>query len=149
MEKRILGKTGMNVTVLGYGAAEIGYRGVPEETVDQLINGAPDAGLNVIDTAECYIDSEEKIGKVAFKRRNEYFLFTKCGHDMDGDHWNRKEMAEQIDRSLKRLQTDRVDLLQFHSCTATALRFTLSVNAVHTASSGPQTRPLEAECGAC
>ena len=79
MEKRILGKTGMNVTVLGYGGAEIGYRGVPEETVERLINGALDAGLNVIDTAECYIDSEEKIGRAASRRRNEYFLFTKCG----------------------------------------------------------------------
>jgi aryl-alcohol dehydrogenase-like predicted oxidoreductase len=122
MEKRILGKTGMNVTVLGYGGAEIGYRCVPEETVERLINGALDAGLNVIDTAECYVDSEEKIGKVASRRRNEYFLFTKCGHDKDGDQWNPKKMGEQIDRSLKRLQTDRVDLLQLHSCTAEQLR---------------------------
>lgn len=122
MEKRALGNTGMNVTVLGYGGAEIGYRGVPEETVERLINGALDAGLNIIDTAECYVDSEEKIGKVASRRRNEYFLFTKCGHDKDGDHWNPKKMAEQIDRSLKRLQTDRVDLLQLHSCTAEQLR---------------------------
>jgi aryl-alcohol dehydrogenase-like predicted oxidoreductase len=122
MEKRILGKTGMNVTVLGYGGAEIGYRGVPEDTVERLINGALDAGLNVIDTAECYVDSEEKIGKVASRRRNEYFLFTKCGHDKDGDHWNPKKMTEQIDRSLKRLQTDRVDLLQLHSCTQEQLR---------------------------
>jgi aryl-alcohol dehydrogenase-like predicted oxidoreductase len=122
MEKRILGKTGMTVTVLGYGGAEIGYRGVPEKTVEQLINGALDAGLNVIDTAECYIDSEEKIGQVASNRRNEYFLFTKCGHDKDGDHWNPKKMAEQIDRSLQRLKTDRVDLLQLHSCTEEQLR---------------------------
>ena len=122
MEKRILGKTGMNVTVLGYGGAEIGYRGVPEETVERLINGALDAGLNVIDTAECYVDSEEKIGKVVSRRRNEYFLFTKCGHDKEGDHWNPKKMEEQIDRSLKRLQTDRVDLLQLHSCTEEQLR---------------------------
>jgi aryl-alcohol dehydrogenase-like predicted oxidoreductase len=122
MEKRILGKTGMNVTVLGYGSAEIGFRGVPEETVKRLINGALDAGLNVIDTAECYVDSEEKIGKVVSHRRNEYFLFTKCGHDKDGDHWNPKKMAEQIDRSLQRLKTDRVDLLQLHSCTEEQLR---------------------------
>lgn len=122
MEKRLLGKTGMNVTVLGYGGAEIGFRGVPEETVERLINGALDAGLNVIDTAECYIDSEAKIGKVASQRRNEYFLFTKCGHDKDGDHWNPTKMAEQIDRSLQRLKTDRVDLLQLHSCTEEQLR---------------------------
>src|SRR6266478_1531139 len=71
MEKRTLGKTGMNVTVLGYGGAEIGFRYVPVETVDQLIISALDAGLNVIDTAECYIASEEMIGKTVAHRRNE------------------------------------------------------------------------------
>jgi len=140
MEKRVLGKTGMNLTVLGYGGAEIGYRGVPEQTVGQLINGALDAGLNVIDTAECYIDSEEKIGKVASKRRNEYFLFTKCGHDKDGDHWNPKKMAEQIDRSLKRLQTDRVDLLQLHSCTELQLRKGEVIEVIQRARDAGKTR---------
>ena len=140
MEKRLLGKTGMNVTVLGYGGAEIGYRGVPEETVERLINGALDSGLNVIDTAECYIDSEEKIGKVVSRRRNEYFLFTKCGHDKDGDHWNPKKMAEQIDRSLKRLQTDRVDLLQLHSCTEEQLRQGGVIDVVKRARDAGKTR---------
>jgi aryl-alcohol dehydrogenase-like predicted oxidoreductase len=140
MEKRILGKTGMNVSVLGYGGAEIGYRGVPEDTVARLINGALDAGLNVIDTAECYIDSEEKIGRVASRRRNEYFLFTKCGHDKDGDHWNPKKMAEQIDRSLKRLQTDRTDLLQLHSCTEEQLRQGDAIQVIQRARDAGKTR---------
>jgi aryl-alcohol dehydrogenase-like predicted oxidoreductase len=140
MEKRILGKTGMNVTVLGHGGAEIGYRGVPEDTVERLINGALDAGLNVIDTAECYIDSEEKIGKVASKRRNEYFLFTKTGHEQDGDHWNSKKMAAQIDRSLKRLQTDRVDLLQLHSCTEEQLRQGDVIHVIQRARDAGKTR---------
>ena len=140
MEKRALGKTGMNVTVLGYGSAEIGYRGVPEETVERLINGALDAGLNVIDTAECYIDSEEKIGKTVSGRRSEYFLFTKCGHDRDGHHWNPKKMAEQIDRSLKRLRTDRVDLLQLHSCTEEQLRQGDVIDVIRRARQAGQTR---------
>jgi hypothetical protein len=140
MEKRILGKTGMSITVLGYGGAEIGYRGVPAETVDRLINGALDAGLNVIDTAECYIDSEEKIGKVASRRRNEYFLFTKCGHDPDGDHWNPKKMASQIDRSLKRLQTDRADLVQLHSCSEELLRKGAVVEVLQRARDAGKTR---------
>jgi aryl-alcohol dehydrogenase-like predicted oxidoreductase len=140
MEKRILGKTGMNVTMLGYGSAEIGFRGVPEETVGRLINGALDAGLNVIDTAECYIDSEEKIGKVASHRRNEYFLFTKCGHDKDGDHWNPTKMGEQINRSLQRLKTDRVDLLQLHSCTEEQLRKGDVIDVVKRAREAGKTR---------
>src|SRR5260370_24860045 len=140
MEKRILGKTGMNVNVLGRGGTEIGYRGVPEDTVERLSNGALDAGLNVIDTAECYIDSEEKIGKVASKRRNEYFLFTKTGHEQDGDHWNSKKMAAQIDRSLKRLQTDRVDLLQLHSCTEEQLRQGDVIHVIQRARDAGKTR---------
>ncbi|HWY48342.1 MAG TPA: aldo/keto reductase [Bryobacteraceae bacterium] len=140
MEKRILGKTGMHVTVLGYGGAEIGYRGVPEETVERLINGALDGGLNVIDTAECYVDSEDKIGKVASRRRNEYFLFTKCGHDKDGDNWNPRKMAEQIDRSLQRLQTDRVDLLQLHSCTEEQLRKGEVIEVIQRARDAGKTR---------
>jgi len=140
MEKRTLGKTGMNVSVLGYGGAEIGFRQVPVETVDQLINGALDAGLNVIDTAECYIASEEMIGKTVAHRRSEYFLFTKCGHDGDGGHWNPKKMTETIDRSLKRLQTDRVDLLQLHSCTEEQLRQGDVIDVVRRARDAGKTR---------
>ncbi len=140
MEKRVLGKTGMNVTVLGYGAAEIGFRGVPRETVERLINGALDAGLNVIDTAECYVDSEEKIGQTVSGRRSEYFLFTKCGHEPDGDNWNPPKMADQIDRSLKRLRTDRVDLVQLHSCTEEQLRQGAVIDVLRRAREAGKTR---------
>lgn len=140
MEKRTLGKTGMAVTVLGYGGAEIGFQGVPFETVDKLINGALDAGLNVIDTAECYINSEEMIGQAVSHRRSEYFLFTKCGHDNDNDHWNPKKMAGQIDRSLKLLRTDRVDLLQLHSCTEEQLRQGDVIEVVQRARDAGKTR---------
>ena len=140
MEKRTLGKTGMDVTVLGYGGAEIGFRGTPFETVEQMINGALDAGLNVIDTAECYIDSEQKIGRAVSGRRNEYFLFTKCGHSKDEDHWNPKKMAETIDRSLQRLRTDRLDLLQLHSCTEEQLRQGDVVDVVQKARDAGKTR---------
>lgn len=61
MEKRVLGRTGMEVTALGYGGAEIGYESASPETVERLLNEALDAGLNVIDTAECYLTSEELI----------------------------------------------------------------------------------------
>src|SRR5690349_18763431 len=80
MEKRKLGKTGLDVTVLGFGGAEVGYSDAAPERVKELLNSALDAGLNVIDTAECYVTSEENIGKAVGHRRNDYHLFTKCGH---------------------------------------------------------------------
>jgi aryl-alcohol dehydrogenase-like predicted oxidoreductase len=119
MEKRVLGKTGLAVTALGYGGAEIGYQGVAQETVDALIHAALDAGLNVIDTAECYHGSEELIGNAVGKRRAEFVLFTKCGHDgkaFGKADWDVDMLRQSIDRSLKRLQTDHVDLVQLHSC---------------------------------
>lgn len=124
MEKRTLGKTGMEVSVLGLGAAEIGLENVPQDIVETLLNSALDAGLNVVDTAECYADSEEKIGKTVGHRRNDFFLFTKCGHasGIDLPDWDPRLLEQSIERSLKRLQTDCVDLLQLHSCSEEMLR---------------------------
>ena len=118
IEKRRFGKTDMDVSVLGFGGAEIGFHGIDPDTVEQLLNSALDAGLNVIDTAECYADSEEKIGKTIGHRRDEFHLFTKCGHTsgQDGNDWDVEMLRQTIDRSLKRLQTDRVDVIHLHSC---------------------------------
>ena len=63
IERRRLGRTDMVASVLGFGGAEIGYQAVAERTVARLLDGALDAGLNVIDTAECYEDSEGLIGR--------------------------------------------------------------------------------------
>ena len=125
MEKRVLGKTGMEVTVLGFGSAEIGFQNVPDDTAALLINRALDAGLNVIDTAECYPGSEEKIGKAVSHRRGEYFLFTKIGHSRGPGNpdWDEREVLEaSIETSLKRLKTDCLDLVQIHSCSEETLR---------------------------
>jgi hypothetical protein len=124
IEKRVLGRTGLQVSVLGFGGAEIGYERIPVKAVERLLGNALDAGLNVIDTAECYIDSEELIGDAVSHRRGEYYLFTKCGHSsgLDYPDWNPKLLTESINRSLKRLKTDYLDLVQLHSCSADVLR---------------------------
>jgi aryl-alcohol dehydrogenase-like predicted oxidoreductase len=124
MEKRRLGKTDMNVSVLGFGGAEIGYQNASLKTVDELLARALDEGLNVIDTAECYAGSEEMIGSSVGKRRDQYYLFTKCGHGSryDVPAWHPDQLRESIDRSLKRLRTDCLDLLQLHSCDEQTLR---------------------------
>jgi aryl-alcohol dehydrogenase-like predicted oxidoreductase len=124
MEKRVLGRTGMAVTVLGFGGAEIGYEGAPADAVERLLSAALDAGLNIIDTAECYADSEEKIGQAVSRRRSEFYLFTKCGHasGFDLPDWDARLLEQSIDRSLKRLRTDYLDLVQLHSCSEELLR---------------------------
>src|ERR1700722_13567469 len=122
MEQRIFGKTGLSVTVLGFGASEIG--GSDEANVGKVLSAALDAGLNVIDTGECYGQSEEFIGKTVSHRRSEYSLFTKVGHTsgLPGKDWEPSMMRESIDRSLKRLNTDHLDLIQLHSCNGDILR---------------------------
>jgi len=124
MERRRFGNTDMDVSVLGFGGAEIGFQGASQADVNKLLNGALDAGLNIIDTAECYINSEELIGKAVAGRRSDFYLFTKCGHkdNYDEDAWAAADLARSIDRSLKRLQTDYVDLIQLHSCSLEHLK---------------------------
>ena len=124
MERRQLGKTDMQVSPLGFGGSEIGFEHVSEETVARLLNSALDAGLNVIDTAECYEGSEELIGQTVSNRRNDFYLFTKCGHPhgLGSEDWSPPSLLESIERSLRRLRTDCLDLVQLHSCSESTLR---------------------------
>ncbi len=124
METRQLGKTDMRVSVLGFGGAEIGFEKAAAQTVAELLHSALDAGLNIIDTAECYLQSEELIGQAVSSRRKDFYLFTKCGHpDNPGvEDWRPSSLSASIERSLKRLRTDHVDLVQLHSCSEAELR---------------------------
>ena len=124
METRQFGKTDLHVSVLGFGGAEIGYERVTPEVVARLLGDALDAGLNVIDTAECYYQSEELIGQAVASRRAEFTLFTKCGHPEgpSAEDWRPESLLQSIRRSLQRLQTDRLDLVQLHSCSQDELR---------------------------
>ncbi|MCM3783808.1 aldo/keto reductase [Neobacillus mesonae] len=123
MEQRSYGNTGMRVSVLGFGGSEIGS-GTSQKDVDHLLGSAIDAGLNVIDTAECYGNSEELIGQVLGSRRDDVYLFTKCGHaaGFEQPDWDPVMLAHSIDRSLKRLKTDYVDMIHLHSCSEEVLR---------------------------
>jgi aryl-alcohol dehydrogenase-like predicted oxidoreductase len=135
MERRRLGKTDMLVSVLGFGGSEIGYERASARTVGRLLGGALDAGLNVIDTAECYEDSEALIGGALGPRRRECYLLTKCGHPRGfgrGD-WRPASLLSSIERSLKRLRTDRVDLIQLHSCELADLRRGEAIEALERA----------------
>ncbi|MFO0890894.1 MAG: aldo/keto reductase [Isosphaeraceae bacterium] len=135
MERRPFGKTGMEVSVLGFGGAEIGFEKASPGTVRQLLHDALDAGLNVIDTAECYLDSEELIGQAVADRRNDYYLFSKCGHpESPGvEDWRPESLLASIERSLRRLRTDYLDLIQLHSCSEAELRKGDAISALQEA----------------
>jgi aryl-alcohol dehydrogenase-like predicted oxidoreductase len=124
MERRRLGRTDMVVSVLGFGGSEIGYERASVRTVGRLLGAALDAGLNVIDTAECYEASEALIGAAIASRRDECYLLTKCGHPrgFERGDWRAASLLASIERSLKRLRTDRLDLIQLHSCSLADLR---------------------------
>jgi hypothetical protein len=123
MERRRLGKTEIVASVLGFGGSEIGYQQVSGRTVARLLGSALDAGLNVVDTAECYDDSEVLIGRAIGSRRREFSLFTKCGHSGGGGRadWRPVSLLASIERSLRRLETDDLDLIQLHSCSRAEL----------------------------
>ncbi len=121
MEKRILGKTGLKVSRLGIGLAEIGFELTLEDEAlaGRVLNSALDDGITFLDTAECYDISEELVGRTVNHRRSEYVLATKTGHvsgGYQGEEWTATTVRDSIDRSLVRLKTDHVDLLQLHTC---------------------------------
>ncbi len=125
METRKFGKTELMVSILGFGTAELGIHGLGQEECDTLLNEVINAGINVIDTAACYQNSEEKIGRALSNRRKEYYLFSKCGHQIDPNdppEWSPDIVLYSAERSLKLLQTDHIDVLFLHSCTREALQ---------------------------
>ena len=143
MEKRRLGKTDMDVSVLGFGGAEIGFESASPEAVEKLLKSALDAGLNVIDTGECYRGSEELIGQAVSDRREDFYLFTKCGHPhgMESSaNWSQPSLLQSIEHSLRRLKADRLDIVHLHSCSESKLRNGEAIKALQTARERGYTR---------
>lgn len=106
MKYEQFGSTGYQVSSLGFGAMNL--PGVPLEQAKQALNYALDHGINYIDTAAAYKNSEEIIGESISHRRQQYFLATKTG---ERSYENAKA---QIERSLVRMKTDYLDLVQVH-----------------------------------
>lgn len=133
MEKATLGATGLVVTRLGFGAMEVrgpriwSGRPVTDGEAERILNAVLDHGINFIDTAYDYGESEAYIGRFLSRRRDEFYLATKCGctvvnrgdHDETPHVWTRANLLRNIEESLRRLRTDHVDVLQLHNPTPT------------------------------
>ncbi|MFC1758558.1 aldo/keto reductase [Planctomycetota bacterium] len=136
LRKRTLGRTGMKVTQLGYGSMGLrgprtwGVRVVDDADADRFLNLVLDSGINFIDTAPDYGVSEERIGRFIGSRRDEFYLATKCGcaYTQHGDHieiaheWKPGVVKRNLETSLQRMQTDYIDLMQFHGGDAETLQ---------------------------
>lgn len=127
MEYRVLGKSDLNVSVIGYGAWGIGgepfWRTEGEENSIRSIEKAFDLGINFYDTAPVYGfgHSERLLGRTLHSKRKEIIIATKCGLRWEREEIksiekkaNRESVFEEIDLSLRRLQTDYIDLYQVH-----------------------------------
>jgi aryl-alcohol dehydrogenase-like predicted oxidoreductase len=125
--RRTLGRTGTDVTILSYGAMEL--RGQPRgpEIADadagHLLNTVLDEGINLIDTSPDYGGSEELIGRHVGHRRDEFFLASKCGCPLEPPadtpppyqhDYSPRNVRADVEQSLRRLRTDRLDLVQVH-----------------------------------
>ena len=110
-----LGRTGLEVTRLGFGAGH--RRAMTDEEMNAQLNAVLDAGINFIDTANDYGNSEEMIGRYLGHRRDEFILATKCGCHPDGHIWTRENAFRGLHESLERLRVDSVDIMQLHNPT--------------------------------
>jgi aryl-alcohol dehydrogenase-like predicted oxidoreductase len=123
LPRRPLGRTGRDVTVLGFGAMELrntpGAPTVSDPDASRLLNEVLDSGINLIDTSPDYGQSEELIGRSIAHRRDEYILASKCGcvpgAPGGAEHVHTAaNIRAGVEQSLRRMQTDHLDIVQFH-----------------------------------
>jgi len=132
---RRLGRTGLRVSEIGLGTVELGLEyGIAAEGTPlkpsradaaKVLNQALDRGINFIDTARVYGDSEEIVGEALKSRRQEYVLCSKvtcAGYEGSGTDALRAHITSSIHQSLRALQTDVIDLMQLHSPPAESIR---------------------------
>lgn len=122
MQYRTLGRTGLKVSLVSYGSggpSKLGQNtGLSSSEQDDLVQHCLDVGVNLFDTSEAYGDSEEILARALATSgapRDSYVLSTKCRYKTpDGKLRAPDDIANSIDNSLRRLQTDCIDLMQFH-----------------------------------
>jgi aryl-alcohol dehydrogenase-like predicted oxidoreductase len=114
---RAFGDTGLMVSALGLGAGQIGEAEVDDRQAGRVLHAALDAGIRLIDTARGYGFSEERIGRHLASRRDEFVLVTKVGYDVEGvPDWTPAAITGGIERALRTLRTDELDVVLLHSC---------------------------------
>lgn len=117
MDCRAFGTTGLQVSVLGFGAGHIGNTQLDERDVGRLLHAVLDSGVTLLDTARGYWASEERIGRHLAHRRSEFVLSTKVGYGIPGlEPWTYACVQAGVDEALKLMRTDYLDVVHLHSC---------------------------------
>lgn len=119
MDYATFGRTGLRVSRIAFGAGPIGYLGADPDQAAAVLDLLLERGVNVIDTAAGYLGSEELIGRAVGHRRPDFVLLSKCGKrlpDVDGEDWSADVVTRTVDRSLRRLRTDHLDVMLLHTC---------------------------------
>ena len=112
-----LGNNGLKVSALGFGAMHINDERTSEAEAGALLNHVLDQGINLIDTARGYGLSEERIGRHIAHRRSEFVLSTKVGYGVEGvPDWTYDCIVQGVERALRLMKTDRLDVVHLHSC---------------------------------
>jgi len=163
IERTKFGNTDLDVSLLGLGTAELGFSQASLSTVDRVLHEASDAGINVIDTAAMYGNAEESLGRTLIGRREQFHLFTKCGRHLPrlrgirrslrkirrvvgevlGEpsyEWHPTTLQANIENSLRRLRTDRIELMQLHSCSREILQRGDAITALQKAKQAGKVR---------
>lgn len=117
MQRHPLGRSGLTVSALGFGAGHIGSPDMSEDQAGTLLNAALDMGVTLFDTARGYGLSEERIGRHLSYRRADFVLVSKCGYGIEGQaDWTPGCVTAGIDEALRRMRTDYLDCMLLHSC---------------------------------
>lgn len=124
MEYRTTGRSGIDISVLGFGAGHIGGDNDDENTVEKILNYVLDSGINLIDTARGYGLSEERIGRyISAVRRKDAVLCTKVGYGVEGvPDWTYECIIKGVERALLVMKTDFIDIVLLHTCPEQTLR---------------------------
>ena len=138
---RPYGSSGVHVSALGLGAGKLGHGEVSEDSAAALLAAALDAGITLIDTAPSYGLSEQRIGRHLGERRNQAVISTKLGYGVEGiPDWTGPCITGGVERALRILRTDRIDIAHLHSCPREVLERSEVIDALDRAKAAGKNR---------
>jgi aryl-alcohol dehydrogenase-like predicted oxidoreductase len=134
MDLRDFGTSGLKVSPLGFGAGQIGGNAQSEAEIEKLLHGVLDLGINLLDSARGYGESEARIGKFLKSRREQCLYSTKIGYGVPGfADWTGPGITAGVDYALKLMQTDWLDIVHLHSCPLETLQAGTVIEALQAA----------------